>query len=62
MQRHDETGDIKGNARLYREVEKNLARWVETGLIKPSEGSAGQVEAGPELAKRDIRVAKAPFK
>ena len=40
-------------------MKNSLERLVEAGLIKPFEGSASQVKARLELAKRDVRVAKA---
>lgn len=40
-------------------MKKSLEQLVEAGLIKSFEGSTAQVKARLELAKRDIRVARA---
>jgi uncharacterized protein (UPF0332 family) len=40
-------------------MKSSLEKLVKAGLIKPFEGSKAQVKARLELAKRDIRVAKA---
>jgi hypothetical protein len=40
-------------------MKNSLEQLVKAGLIKPFEGSASQVKARLELAKRDLRVAKA---